>query len=514
MSSHPYPSLAALVADKAETQPDLPILTFVAVQDDGTLAHERRSYRALHENAQALAHTLRGLGVVPGSMFAIMMQNHPEFVEAMLAASILGACFVPIDPRTMGDKLDFMLRFAECQGIIATPEALAVVDSTQAGAALPWRLALGPDYAAAIAEPPAALDWAKPRPEAPFFMMFTSGTTGNPKAVVQAQGKYMAAATGMRAFGITQADTFYTGLSLTHINAQGTLRTGLALSAPVVFSRKFTKTRLWEICRTYGCTVFSLLGGMIPEIYSLPETPQDANNKVRLIISAGMPPHLWTAYQKRFGVEICEVYGATEGGGALFNPPGAGPVGSIGKPPKGLEAMVFREDATPCGPNEPGELCFRPAQGAAQPAAYFKNAAAGAQKLRDGWFLTGDIAHYDAEGWFYFDYRKGGGVRRNGDFVNTGLVEAVIVRSGLVADVFVYGVPLPQNVSGEKTLVSAVVLAPQATKRSLQDFCRANLEKNDVPEIFQILPEIPKTISEKPIERACIDLLLSQGPQA
>jgi len=110
-------------------------------------------------------------------------------------------------------------------------------------------------------------------------------------------------------------------------------------------------------------------------------------------------------------------------------------------------------------------------------------------------------------------HRVGGGVRRNGDFVNTAMVEAAIVRSGLVDDVFVYGVQTARNTSGEKALVAAVVPDPARpfSESALIEWCRAQLERNDVPEIVQVLEAIPKTASQKPIERDAIALLRESG---
>jgi crotonobetaine/carnitine-CoA ligase len=115
----------------------------------------------------------------------------------------------------------------------------------------------------------------------------------------------------------------------------------------------------------------------------------------------------------------------------------------------------------------------------------------------------------DADGWFYFHHRAGGGVRRNGDFVNTGLVETVLSKSPLVEDVFVYGVQTARTVAGEKALVAALVLRDGASIDELKRWCADKLQRNEVPEIWQVLAAIPKTISEKPIERDCINLLES-----
>jgi crotonobetaine/carnitine-CoA ligase len=282
----------------------------------------------------------------------------------------------------------------------------------------------------------------------------------------------------------------------------------LGQELPCVISAKFTKTRLWDITRRYGCTTFNLLGGMIPEIYAMPEQASDADNPVRVVQSAGMPAHLWQKFEKRFGLTLTEVYGATEGG-AMRNPPGEGPVGSIGKPITGWVAAILDETGAVCPANVEGEICFRREDNSPIVVQYFKNDGASADKVRDGWLHMGDLGHKDEDGWFYFHHRVGGGVRRNGDFVNTTFVETVLMDSHLVSDVFVYGVATDHNVAGEKTLVAALVPVNPSGYDSEQmlDYCSKHLERSDVPEIFQVLVEIPKTISEKPIEKACIDLL-------
>lgn len=522
-----HTTLAALIADKARTNPELDILTVVTVAGDGKLEDETRSYRQLYANSQALARGLANLGVGQGDKLAVMMNNHPEFVETMVASCILGAAFIPIDPRTMGAKLSYMLDFTDCQGAICTDYCLAsvlavvadcpqlkwlMVVPTAADVALPRTPLPLADYRDLVAAAGAPLSHAEQGPEDTMFMLFTSGTTGNPKAVLFPHQKYMGLTLSPLVTGITTSDRYYTGLSLTHVNAQGTLAGALGQEIPCVLSRKFTKSRLWDIIRHYGCTTFNLLGGMIPEIYAMPEKPDDADNPVRVVQSSGMPAHLWQKFEKRFGLLLAEGYGATEGGG-MRNAPGEGPVGSIGKPSYGWVAEILDAEGNICPPNVEGEICFRREDNSPIVVQYYKNPEASSDKVRDGWLHMGDLGHKDENGWFYFHHRVGGGVRRNGDFVNTTLVETVLMDSPLVADVFVYGVATASNVAGEKTLVAAVVPTdPTAYDgNQLLAYCRAHLERNDVPEIFQVLDEIPKTISEKPIEKACIELLVARG---
>lgn len=520
-------NLAELVFSYAVTLPESVILTFLTAGENGRFDEERRTYPQLLGNAQALVRELNRLGTAPSDNIGLMMNNHPEFIETMVASAILGATFVPIDPRTMGAKLAYMLDFTESRGVVCADYCvgaiLAVADECPL---LEWLIVVptgvvhhSPGSRLQLRKWPTIMEMAgeplpitEQAPDDAMFMMFTSGTTGNPKAVIVSHSRYMALTQSPKMAGLTWRDKYYTGLSLTHINAQGTLAGALGQGIPAVISRKFTKSRLWDICRQYGCTTFNLLGGMIPEIYAIPEKPDDADNPVRYIQSSGMPATMWKNFEKRFGVVLAEGYGATEGGG-LRNPPGVGPIGSIGKPAPGWIAEILDEHGHPCPPNTEGEICFRREDGAPVVVRYYKNAEAAAEKVRNGWLHMGDLGHKDEDGWFFFHHRVGGGVRRNGDFVNTALVETVIAQSPLVRDVFVYGVATKANVAGEKTLVAAVVATDPSLfdEAALLDYCREHLEKNDIPEIVQLLDNIPKTVSEKPIENACVELLRSCG---
>src|SRR5258705_7272218 len=131
-----------------------------------------------------------------------------------------------------------------------------------------------------------------------------------------------------------------------------------------VMSRRFTKSRLWDIARRYGCTSFSLLGGMTTAVYAEPPKPDDVDNPVRFVVSAGMPSAIWSAFEQRFGVQILEFYGAAEGG-LTVKPIGVGPEGSIGKPIPTLAHRIVDEAGRDVARGEPGELLFRHADGSA-----------------------------------------------------------------------------------------------------------------------------------------------------
>jgi carnitine-CoA ligase len=167
-----------------------------------------------------------------------------------------------------------------------------------------------------------------------------------------------------RLFSYGADEKLYSGRSLTHANAQIiTLGAALACRLRCVLSRRFTKSRLWNITRKYGATSFTLLGGMTTAVYAEPPRPDDSDDPVRHIVSAGMPAAIWKSFEQRFNVGILEFYGAAEGG-LTFNYPGSGPVGSIGKPPPSLKHRIVDDDGNDAPRGAPGELVFRHANDA------------------------------------------------------------------------------------------------------------------------------------------------------
>lgn len=517
--------LANLIANRIESTPDLEVLTFAHIDSEGQIQEEVRTYRQLWDNAQCIAAGLNAHGLKPGESFALLMQNHPEMVEAMIAASITGTVFVPIDARVQGTKLKYMLEFAGCKGAICADYAL---DNLCAVAPqlpeLNWIIHLDTGIKVSIkhetqnikelfvADAP-NLPILSQDPDLPMQMLYTSGTTGDPKAILSPHRRFGEVISLGEFLGMKEDDRPYTGLSLTHANAQLlTLGCSLKMGLRAVISRKFTKSRLWDITRHYNCTLFNLLGGMTTAVYSEPVKPNDADNPVRYVISAGMPKAIWNEFKERFGVEIFEFYGAAEGGLTL-NPMGSGPIGSIGKPPPSLEAKIMDEDDKECPRGTPGEIVFRNADGTPPHVAYFKNKKATLEKTRGGWLRMGDIGHMDEDGWMFFHYRKGGGIRRNGDFINPAFVEKVVAEHPQISDVFVYGVTAASGAPGEKDIVAAVVAKPgiKFDAKALFTICREHLEANFVPSYFQLVDEIPKTASEKPQERFLLELFDTQS---
>jgi acyl-CoA synthetase (AMP-forming)/AMP-acid ligase II len=495
--------------------PDTVICIFL--NDDWS--DERLTYGTVFEDTNRLARVLLKAGIKKGDTFSLIMRNYPEFIYAMFAALSIGAIAVPIDPRAKGERLSFQINNTESKGIILSDEFVESLEEiADEVKGIP---VIGVSYKrhhdipvsgtypnlneilrAEISDPPdeqVALDLG-----APAQIIHTSGTTGDPKGVVLKADRFMVY--GLLAEHIwryQQDDVLYTGLSLTHGNAQSvTLIPSLAKRIPSVISERFTKSRIWDICRKYGCTTFSLLGGMMAGIYNEPVRENDGENPVRVVISAGTPRAIWEDFERRFNVRIHEWYAAVEGGLA-HNPPGEGPVGSFGKPPEEfLEMKIVDENDNELGPRVKGELISRMKAGNTE-VTYFGKEQESAEKTRGGWLRSGDICHRDEKGFYYFDFRKGGGIRRQGDFVQPDYIEKIIGEDESVSEVCVYGVPAASGAPGESDLVAAMSPFPggAVSVERIKALCFEKLDRNSVPSYFQLVDDIPKTLTEKPLER-------------
>jgi acyl-coenzyme A synthetase/AMP-(fatty) acid ligase len=505
--------LSHLIEIRAHMKPDFPVLTF----EDNKNPTETQTYRELFENSHRFAKALLEAGIDTNDRYAVMMYNRPEMVHLMAAASILGAMIVPIDPRSKGDKLVHQILNSKSKALFLTADLLERVEeikeripgvevftSEKPGAPATGDITKFRSMDEVLASPFKKVDYRKIGLGHPMQIIYTSGTTGDPKGVVNENFRLPVYGAILSRYWNYQPDeVLYNGLSLTHGNAQAvTLGPALYRDLKAVFSVKFTKSRLWDVTRKYGVTSFSMLGGVASGIFNEPGKPNDGDNPVRQVVSAGMPRAIWEDFEKRFNLNVLEWYSTVEGGGFARKPVGQGPVGSFGKPIPLFDMKVVDENDKPCPPNVPGELIARiKIMGAT--VNYFDNPEASDKKTRGGWIRSGDMVHTDENGWYFFDYRAGGGLRRSGDFIQPDAVERIIGEHPDVSEVAVFGIPAESGSPGESDLVAGLTLFPgkEPDPASIYETAKKGLEPNSVPSYLLYLDKIPKTISEKPQER-------------
>ena len=491
-----FNSPASVLSERAKQQGDKVILLF---------EEQRITYAQLNERINRVAGGLLGLGIAPAERIAIMMPNRPEWLYVFFATQKLGTCTVPVNIALKGEGLAYILNHSEAGSIVIAwdllenleairPSLIAeirvIVDTTEAPPE--FRLPAGAVTLDALMKTAPAELAVEIDPQAPAVMLYTSGTTGLPKAVVM---RYRALGGPMLQFGAfyRDDDILYTCLPLFHANALFlTAVRALASGHTMALSRRFSASRFWDEIRRYGATTFNALGAMIPILLKQPPRPDDADNPVRLVISAATPAWAWEQFEKRFNLVIWEGYGAVDGGGFSLMNLGTSPKGSMGKPPPGTEARVFDDQDKEVPSGEVGELVFKVDDPEARRVEYLKNQKSSDAKVRNGWFHTGDLAWRDPEGNFYFADRKTDSMRRRGENISSFEVEKIVNEHPAVLECGAFGVP---SDLGEDDVMIAVVFKPgqSATPQELARFCSERMANFMVPRYFDFRESLPKT---------------------
>jgi crotonobetaine/carnitine-CoA ligase len=462
------------------------------------------SFAELDRQVNRAANGLAKLGAQPGVAISIMMPNAPEWLFVYFAIQRLGACAVPVNIGLRGEGLRHVVDHSDSTILVCHPDLVEavqavrdslpklqqiVVNTTEAADDWPvpegW-IALAQLMDASEANPGVEID-----PEGISALMYTSGTTGAPKGVVN---RYKGTnVEGVRALGgMLQPDEVpYTCLPLFHANALflTTVRS-LVLGMPMVLSRRFSASRFWDEMRRYGVTTFNALGAMIPILMKQPERENDRDNKVRVVFSAACPASVWAEFEERFGVHIIEAYAAVDGGGFMVINFGNAPKGSFGKPANPVR--IVDDDGNDVQVGQPGELLFEVDDAKRRKVEYYKNEEASEAKIVDGWLYTGDLVTADEEGNLYFVDRKSDSLRRRGENISSWEVEREIDAHPAVLESAVFGVP---SELGEAEVMAAVVLkeGQQLAAPELIAHCQQRMAKFMVPRYIEFRETLPKT---------------------
>jgi crotonobetaine/carnitine-CoA ligase len=465
------------------------------------------SFREMNDRANRVAHALRKAGVREGDGVALMLSNHPRFYDAFFAVMKLGAYAVPVNTALVGEGLAYILDHSEVRAVVSDHECMPKVAEVRAKApriANVWvNLAEAPT-GTALAEGMRNFDeleagggynlGVRPNPKAPSLLLYTSGTTGLPKAVVSEYGQQRVKALGLLANLLyTKSDKLYTCLPLFHANALLlTTMHALWVGMPVRLAKRFSASRFWKEISESGVTQFNTIGGMIPIMLKTPPTPYDKAHQVKRIVSAACPKDAWVPFETRFGVEVWEAYGAVDGAGVTIFNAGNAPVGSIGKPARTTRWRLADDAGNVVPPGAPGELQVYVGNKAESRVPYWKNEKASSEKVIDGWLHTGDLMTRDEKGFLYFVGRNTDSMRHRGENVSAFEVEKVVDAYPAVLESAAFGVPSPM---GEQDVMVSVALVEGQTLDPAEflAYCRRNLPKFAVPSFLDVVTEFNKT---------------------
>jgi fatty-acyl-CoA synthase len=435
---------------------------------------QQLTYRDANAAANRYAAVLAARGVGSGDVVAIMLRNSPNTVLAMLAAVKCGAVAGMLNYHQRGEVLahslglldakvlvaetDLVSAVAECGGT-GTTETLTVEDLERFAVSAP---ATNPASASAVQ----AKDTA--------FYIFTSGTTGFPKASVMTHRRWLAALAAFGGLGLRLkgSDTLYCCLPLYHNNALTVaLASVINSGSTLALGKSFSASRFWDEVIASKATAFIYIGEICRYLLNQPPKPTDRAHRVRLIAGNGLRPEIWDEFTKRFGIaRVCEFYASSEGNTAfinVFNMPrttGISPTPlayveydpDTGAPLRDENGRVRR---VPAG--EPGLLIspvnrLQPFDGYTDQASTEKKLVRNAFREGDCWFNSGDVMSPQGMGHAAFVDRLGDTFRWKGENVATTQVEAALASDESVEECTVFGVEIPRT--GGRAGMAAVKL--------------------------------------------------------
>ncbi|NNG38161.1 long-chain-acyl-CoA synthetase [Flexivirga sp. ID2601S] len=436
-----------------------------------------RTLRYGEANAQVnrFAHVLQSQGVKRGDVVGIMAHNDIDNLLTIIAAVKLGAIAGLLNYNQRGDVLAHSLGILDARVVLVEDDCQEGFATAGDAAAQQHVMTFSDLNEAAEAESdenPSATAQTLAKEKA--FYIFTSGTTGMPKASVMSHFRWLKSYSGLGALGVRlkSTDTMYCSLPLYHNNVVTVaLGSVLVAGASMAIAPKFSASKFWDDCIRYDATAFIYIGELCRYLLGQPAKPVDRQHKVRVIVGNGLRPDIWQEFQERFGIErIAEFYGASECNIAFINAynvdqtAGTCPLpykvvaydpetGEAVRTPKGRLSKVKVGDVG---------LLLAKVTDRAPFDGYTDAGATEAKLLRNGfkdgdvWFNTGDLVRNQGLTHVSFVDRLGDTFRWKGENVATTEVEAALGHLDEIEDVTVYGVEVPGT--DGKAGMAAVVL--------------------------------------------------------
>nr|WP_313314315.1 AMP-binding protein [Dietzia maris] len=400
----------------------------------------------------------------------ILLENVPEYLFTLCGAALAGVTIVGINPTRRGAELASDIRGVDCDVIVTDADGTALLEGLDIGVAAQfdidsdkWRGLLA-DHAGA--EPRLHPESARD-PHTLLALLFTSGSTGAPKAVMCSTGR-MAMMGTINYRGLVRDDVAYSAMPLFHGNA---LFAAFAPSAYVgctfAMRRKFSASGFLPDVLRYNASYFNYVGRSLSYILAQPEVPEEKQTRLRVVFGTEASVHDRTEFERRFGVTPLESYGSSEGGVVISHTEDT-PPGALGVAGAYMDVAILDADENECPRAEfdangglvnageaIGEICN--VTGAKLFEGYYRNPEATAERNVGEVFHTGDLGYRDADGYFYFAGRSGDRIRVDSENFSAGPVERILDRFPGVLVVAVYPVPDPRT--GDQVM-AAIQLEP------------------------------------------------------
>ncbi len=473
------------------------------------------THRQLVETCVARAHLLLELRPSSGPFHVgLLLDNVPEFCFVTGGAAFAGATIVGINPTRRGAELERDLRHTATGVLITEDRHLSLVDEVDHGVPAERVLSIDSERWRELS----ARHGGKRRPDveldsrAPFLLIFTSGTTGQPKAAICSQERLARMArVGGEFRGLTADDVCYQSMPMFHSAAlfAGWAPT-IAHGCTMAMRRRFSASGFLPDVRRFGATQCNYVGKPLTYVLATPEKTDDADNPLQLAFGNEGAVHDIARFEKRFGCRVQDSYGSTEGGVSISRDADT-PPSALGKAPgtlildreTGEECPVARFDETGrlLNPEEAiGEIASP--EGAAGFEGYWNNEEAVHERTHGNVYWTGDLGYRDADGHLYFAGRGFDWLRVDGENFAAAPVERILTRHPGVALAAVYAVP--DEEIGDQVM-AALVPVPDANldPAELHAFLSAQADMGTkwMPRYLRLAEDLPRTETHKILKR-------------
>lgn len=490
------------------------------------------TFQQIEDYSNKIATVFSTYGYHKGDVVGMLLENRPEFVAIWLGLSKLGVIIPLLNTNLRKASLLHSIKVSKCQALIYGVDFIDAVSDimNSLDPKFPlYRIGNLPDkktsnlndndlavLTANVSSAPPLLQ-EKGSYNDQLVYIFTSGTTGLPKAAVITNSRFMFMAVGIFMLAkFKTSDRIYTPLPLYH-TAGGVMSIGAALlhGATVVIRRKFSASAYFIDCIKYKCTIGQYIGEMCRYILAVPPKPEDKQHNIRIMFGNGLRPQIWPEFVERFNIpQIAEFYGATEGNANIVNVDNT--VGAIGFVSRIIPSVypisIIKVDADGepvrnakglcqiCEPNEPGVFVgkiipnnpFRAYLGYVDQKASEKKIVRDVFAKGDSAFISGDILIADEFGNLFFKDRTGDTFRWKGENVSTSEIEAIISNLINYRDCIVYGVEIP-GLEGKAGMAAIYDEKATLDVHQLSIDLKEHLASYAVPRFIRILSKIDLT---------------------
>ncbi len=514
MSSIPHESIYRAFVSSAECWPDRPVLNVLpSTAQIYNIDSAEISYQQLRQQVEQLADRFQQAGYRQGMRVALLQENRPVFFALWLALNKLGVSVVPINPDLRAAELEYLIGHAEPALIIAIGTRLTELQQAATAAGIDLQVITfdsvfpAPRRNAVVAEllTGEAMEAA---------VLYTSGTTGNPKGCVLPNTYFLLAGQWYATVGgiatLTEnGERMITPLPLFHMNAMAySFMAMVTVGGCLIALDRFHPGSWWADVKASGATCLHYLGVMPSLLMAAASSEADRDHSVRFGFGAGVDAKLHADFEQRFGFPLVEAWAMTEtGAGAVVAASTRDNrlVGQscLGKPADDIACRLIDDNGSDVVDGQPGELLVRRRHGDPRYgffSHYYRNKAATDDAWQGGWFHTGDIVRLDNQGQLFFVDRKKNVIRRSGENIAAVEVESILMRHPRIHAAGVAAVP--DQIRGDEVFACLVADQPSAQLAvDITRWCLTQLAYYKAPGYIAFVDKLPVTATQK-IQRA------------